>query len=398
MKYKVVRLVPWYLGCETTVPFITTLTRSAKRLGWKDFLEISGSSRSIKRWEIPLDHDEILQVRVYDDGIFLFSLIEPEIMVEHRADFDPVSIQRRKSVVHRTLLNGDHNCSDVIEKFLSESLLYRDILCLGSHKIKGSFSEDSYVFSFISFSVDDANQLRDISEACQVILHPVRLEYESGDKLARRDLTQSVDGYLASTRTTDSARCVEMGAHKILIASWATVVEIEVSHDIDNIELHQIERGLQHIWFYGYIVEKLLSDIFEGRASFVGKKGDSIQRRFLRAKFYMNLLAAPRHGAKTVAHASTLEALHHTSGVGKKFDNIDRMIDMAFELISRSHDVRSANRSILLSFFLSLTAILGTFFGFKALTTVGISSKETFVICSLIGLSILLHAFVYRRN
>ena len=400
MKYRTIRILPWYAGSALRPAIVTKIKLCASSiLRVPDAAEVGNEPAEIVLYGA-LPRNDYLYVHVYGSGIILFSVLEHVSEQTEVADFNPDDLQAQKRLSHRLLLAGDHAASDLIARFMAiveqqvrSHVARRDI------DYECDLAKDSYVFSFSKFSARTREEMNTLVRAADALLFPVHASRTSkGSDASIWDVSRPRSDFMWDmAEVTQSKNAIAIGLNRVLLASWATAIEIQVDETCDFAELWRFERLLQRLWFHLYIFEQIVEGLLSRR--------DPARRWHQRhydqlVNLKLELFAMDGFGRGNVSESQhrLLELLRETSGITRKALRMNEIIENV--LIAhqwRSH--RAAFRKdIYVSMFLTLITALNVLFAYKAVQANAYSTLELLAFGGACTVAMGIHIFYLGRD
>ena len=256
-----IRIIPFDIGNEIDSRKFDKITSIIeKKSDWIVEQKTRNSKNELFRFSVKGTELYSISVSVYQDGIGIISIREKAILYENVNDFKHFEIISKRKEFHKGVLTHNHQLTpvinDVIEclRILFTKNTRHTSLC--SWENNGL----SYVMSFF-FITGNPDLINDTSfqDKILALLFPhdydqqIQYDIETLGKSSESIEKKFRDNYCNVIKSD-----FETLPHIFAYASWSNFLVFGNISEKNIANYWEIEKDLQHIWFYTYITDKFI--------------------------------------------------------------------------------------------------------------------------------------------
>lgn len=360
---------------------------------WKITTESNTGSGSLLRAQMMLSDDRYqIHLELFKDGIAIFTLIDSVVNYDDIENFDPEEIVRTRRDTHDSLLGHDHAVSEALDREIER---LRDLF--DSREARFSAASDwendgfSYIFSFYFIDTDidviHSDEFRD------------KLVFLIFAEEARRSLnfaerTEADRDQIREKLRTRFLSVIEEDHDPIpqvhTCASWSNVLIIGSISDEIKSTYWQLERGLQHTWFYTYITDEFIDRKLESVSEETPKQElEELDKILTQMMFNINEYQGVTDSTLSERDFRLYKALMETSRLNRLIDNVEEKADILrnrYNWLLQEKRVRGNKRIDFILFIIFIATLIGQY---KSFIDLGI------YLLPIIGTTILVAVYLY---
>jgi len=336
-----------------------------------------------------------LFVHIYKDGIGIFTLMDIEEKYNRWEDYDPNNTMVNRKKAHKEILTHKHELSQLIKKTLND---LRSLF--NQTRIRFSASPEwengglSYIMSFYFIKSDPkVVQRNNVRKKLAVLLFPYY------DERKDKDFSINItDGGVNNEFVKIAQRNYEMLPYLHTCASWSNFLIIGKISDIVINEYWQLERELQHIWFYTYITDKFIEYSLKNISTSTPEKDlghldDILTEMIFKINKYEGIASSTMHERDFILY----DALRTTSRLNLLIKSVEKKANILKDRYNWILNEKRTKADKRIQFILFLIAVISTIGAYETFTMIGMWSIIIIIVSVIFGL-LLFKPFLYLRR
>lgn len=336
-----------------------------------------------------------LYLHLYPDGIGIFTIIDEEESYLTYNEYNPQLTMEKRKQAHRDILSHNHKFSNFIDNHIRG---IRELFNKSLMRPSASFNWEkkgiSYVMSFYFITVDPCIVSNEIfHKNLVVLLFPYYDERKNTDLLN--------DSYIETINEEflNIARCnYEMLPYLHTCASWSNFVVVGRVHEKTKEEYWQLERELQHVWFYSYITDKFIEESLKNITTATPEKDlDRLDNILTQMIFKINKYESIINSTMHERDFRLYDALRKTSRLDLLVSSVEKKAGVLKDRYNWLLNEKRTRSDKKIEFILFLIAIITTIGVYETFAKIGLYSILIIILCIVLGLYFF-KPFLYKRG
>lgn len=368
----------------------STLDSSKK---WRITTESNTSSGALFRAQLVVSDDRYeIHLELFEDGIAIFTLVDSVVAYDDIEGFDPEEIVRTRRDAHDSLLGHDHAVSEILDREIKRLRNFFD-----SQEARFSSASDwengglSYVFSF--YFIDTNKDVVNSEEFRDKLVFLIFAE-EARRSLDFAERMETNREQIKEKLRTRFLGVIEEDHDPIpqvhTCASWSNVLIIgSISEEVKS-TYWQLERGLQHTWFYTYITDEFIDRKLESISEETPKQElEELDKMLNQMMFNINEYQGVTDSTLSERDFRLYKALVETSRLNRLIDNAEEKADLLrnrYNWLLQEKRVRGNKRIDFILFIIFIATLVGQYRSFISLGV---------YLIPIIGVTVLVAVYLY---